>query len=106
MCVPRFDPATAAERAAAVAEASTVEDRPIEVVVRFTPRVARVALETFPEAKSAPGGEAVWKTHVWPTLAFCRMILSWGGEAVVESPDDVRKKVRDYARGVASLYER
>ena len=102
----RFDRAAAAQRAAAIAEATAVDAAPIEVTVRFTPRVARVALETFPEAKPAAGGGAVWKTRVWPTVAFCRQILAWGGEAIVESPDDVRKKVREYARGVAELYER
>ncbi len=101
----RFDPAEAAGRADAIAEAAAVDAAPVEVRVRFSPRVARVALETYPDAKAAPDGGAVWTTRVWPSNTFCRQILAWGGEAVVEFPADVRKRVRDYARDVAKRYE-
>jgi proteasome accessory factor C len=102
---PRRPAGAVGDARSAVGDTPAVEPDPIEVSVRFSPAVARLALETYPDAKPAPGGAALWKARVWPTLAFCRQILSWGGEAVVESPADVRRQVRDYARVVAASYE-
>jgi proteasome accessory factor C len=78
----------------------------VAVTVRFTADVARIALESYPGAKPAPGGAAVWKTRVWPTRAFYRQIVSWGGAAEVTAPADVREGVRAYARSVRERYTR
>lgn len=76
----------------------------VEATVRFAPAVGRVALETYPEAKSTPDGGALWRTRVWPTLAFCRQIVAWGGAAEVLGPTALREKVKDYAREIAERY--
>jgi len=74
------------------------------VTVRFAPAVARIALESYPDSKAQPDGSAVWKTRVWPTRAFYRQIVSWGGAAEVVAPAEVRAGVREYARELAARY--
>jgi len=74
------------------------------VTVRFAPEVARIALESYPGAKLAADGSALWKTRVWPTRAFCRQIVSWGGAAEVVEPAPVRAAVHGYARELAGRY--
>ncbi|MGH7726580.1 MAG: helix-turn-helix transcriptional regulator [Candidatus Eiseniibacteriota bacterium] len=76
----------------------------VAITVRFAPEVGRVALETYPEAKATPDGGALWKTRAWPTLAFCRQMLAWGGTAEVIEPASLREQVREYADGIARRY--
>ena len=78
----------------------------VAVTVRFAPDVCTLALESYPGAKLAPGGTAVWKTRVWPTRAFYRQIVSWGGAAEVTAPAEVREGVRAYAESVRKRYGR
>ena len=66
--------------------------------------ITSCALETCPGAKLAADGAAVWKTRVWPTRAFFRQIVAWGGAAEVVGPPDVRAGVREYAHRVATAY--
>jgi proteasome accessory factor C len=75
------------------------------VTVRFAPAVATVALESYPDAKATKDGGAEWKTRVWPTLAFCRQIVAWGGAAEVIEPQEVRDRVRAYARDLVRRYD-
>jgi proteasome accessory factor C len=79
-------------------------DRQVAVTVRFAPEQAWVALETWPEAKPTQDGGALLRTRIWPSLAFCREIVAWGGAAEVLEPESVRVMVRDYARSVAEKY--
>ena len=77
----------------------------VPVTVRFAPSVATVALESYPDAKATKDGGAEWKTRVWPTLAFCRQIVAWGGAAEVIEPVEVRERVRAYAKELVSRYD-
>jgi predicted DNA-binding transcriptional regulator YafY len=77
----------------------------VAVTVRFAPAVAAVALESYPDAKKAKDGGAEWKTRVWPTMAFCRQIVAWGGAAEVIDPPAVREMVRAYAQELVARYD-
>ena len=77
----------------------------VPVTVRFAPSVATVALESYPDAKATKDGGAEWKTRVWPTLAFCRQIVAWGGAAEVIEPAEVRERVRAYAKELVARYD-
>ena len=76
----------------------------VAVTVRFAPAVAQVALESYPGARAAEGGAVIWKTRVWPTFAFCRQIVGWGGGAEVIEPASVREQVRAYAQDLVARY--
>lgn len=76
----------------------------VTVTVRFSPAVASFALESYPEAKAQKDGGVEWKTRVWPTLAFCRQIVAWGGAAEVIEPPAVREQVRAYAKELVARY--
>ena len=45
------------------------------------------------------------RTRVWPTLAFCRQIVAWGGAAEVIEPQAVRDQVRAYAKELVARYD-
>ena len=77
----------------------------VAVTVKFAPAVGRLALESYPGAKATADGGAVWKTRVWPTFAFCRQIVAWGGTAEVVEPESLRELVRKYARELVARYE-
>ena len=77
----------------------------VSVTVRFAPAVGTVALESYPDAKATKDGGAEWKTRVWPTLAFCRQIVAWGGAAEVVEPQAVRDQVRAYAKELVARYD-
>lgn len=77
----------------------------VAVTVRFSPAVASYALESYPDAKANKDGGVDWKTRVWPTLAFCRQIVAWGGAAEVIEPMAVREQVRVYAQELVARYE-
>jgi len=77
----------------------------VSVTVRFAPAVGTVALESYPDAKATKDGGAEWKTRVWPTLAFCRQIVAWGGAAEVIEPQAVRDQVRAYAKELVARYD-
>jgi len=76
----------------------------VSVTVRFAPGVGILALESYPGAKATPDGGALWKTRVWPTFAFCRQIVAWGGAAEVVEPAEVREMVRKYAQELVARY--
>ena len=100
----RFEPPDDLRIADYVGDAPRDVGSMVPVTVRFSPRAAHLARETWPAARPTPDGGALLKVKVWANLAFCREIARWGGEAEVLSPDTVRAQVRDYAKARLRRY--
>ena len=100
----RFEPPADLKVADYVGDTPRDAGNMVAVTVRFSPRAAHLARETWPAAKATADGGAVLKVKVWANLAFCREIARWGGAAEVLSPDSVRAQVRDYAKARLRRY--
>ena len=100
----RFEPPADLKVADYLGDSPRTGPARVAVTVRFAPAAARLALETYSDARPAPEGSAIWKPHIWPSHSFARLILSWGGAAEVIEPAGVREAVRAYAQSVADLY--
>lgn len=72
-----------------------------EVIVRYSPRVARWVAEQV-EAECLPDGSARVRHHVADPRWIVRHVLQYGGEAVIEGPAEARAWVRQAARRQAS----
>jgi len=81
---------------------------PVEVVVRFGPAVAdRVAETTWhPDQRTerTPDGGLVWRSTVSGVIEIRLWILSWGEDAEVLEPEELRTQVRDILRRAADRY--
>jgi proteasome accessory factor C len=100
----RFEPPADLKVEDYIGDRSRDAARMVAVTVRFAPAIARLAMESYPDAKPTPDGGALWKGRVWPTLTFCREIVTWGGAAEVVEPADVRQQVREYAKDLVARY--
>ena len=107
---PESFPAQAPSVAAEMRSAWDVvsDDVPVDVVVRFSPMVAtRVA-----EARWHPSqvdeleadGSLVWRARVSGLLEVRSWVLSWGAEAEVLEPPELRAWVADQVARAASQY--
>jgi predicted DNA-binding transcriptional regulator YafY len=86
------------------------DQEPAEVVVRFSPAVADRVLETtwHPDQRTTrlPDGSLEWRTVVSGTIEIRLWCVSWGDDAEVLAPPELRDQVRDIHRRAALLYER
>ncbi len=101
----RFTPPAALEPGDYLGDTPKDAAKMVSVTVKFAPSVGRMALESYPGAKPTDDGGALWKTRVWPTFAFCRQIVAWGGGAEVIEPVELRELVRKYASELVARYE-
>jgi predicted DNA-binding transcriptional regulator YafY len=104
---PGFDVAAAWERARAAFERRG-EPLPVTVRVRHgsvaTLRtVMRTRLEARCEELDRPGWTAM-RLHFPSVMAAAAMLAGFAGDVEVVSPEAVRDRLRDIARGLAGLY--
>jgi len=82
---------------------------PVEVVLRFVPEVASRVAETIwhPSQRidTAADGSLVWRATVAGTIEIKLWILSWGGDAEVLEPAELRAEVADVLRRALARYE-
>jgi predicted DNA-binding transcriptional regulator YafY len=72
---------------------------PTEVVVRFSPAVADRVMETtwhpLQRTERTPDGGMIWRSTVSGVIEIRLWILSWGDDAEVLEPAELRQQVRD-----------
>lgn len=82
---------------------------PVEVVVRFGKAVADRVLETtwhpLQKTERTPDGGIIWRSTVSGVIEVRLWILSWGEDAEVLEPAELRTQVRDILRRAAARYD-
>ena len=86
-----------------------ISDEPVaEVVVRFSPAVAKRAAETrwhpSQEIEEQPDGSLLWRGRVAGLREIRIWILGWGAEAEVLEPPELRAVVAEQLRLAAARY--
>ncbi|ACZ41470.1 Helix-turn-helix type 11 domain protein [Thermobaculum terrenum ATCC BAA-798] len=83
-------------------------DEPVEVKVRFSPRVASAVKEAIwhptQELKEEPDGSVIWTGRVSGILEISAWIRSWGAEAEVLEPKSLRESLVNDVQSLAKLY--
>jgi proteasome accessory factor C len=79
--------------------------RGVPAVLRFDASAARLARDSFPDAKPGPKGSLLVRVEAWPGASFCRFVLSWAGGCEVLEPESVRQAVAEYAAQVAAAHD-
>lgn len=78
------------------------------VRVKFSPRVARIIRETkrhpTQELQDTPDGGVIFSVRVSGIEEIGFWILSWGGDAEVIEPDELRTSINEAARKIISIY--
>ena len=84
-------------------------DDEVKVVLRFTPRAATRVLECrwhpSQEIQQLENGALEFSVTVAGTMEITPWILSWGAEAEVLAPADLREKIARIARRMADCYD-
>jgi predicted DNA-binding transcriptional regulator YafY len=84
------------------------DQEPVEVVVRFSPAVADRVAETVwhpdQRLKRQPDGSLEWRTIVSGPIEIRLWILSWGDDAEVLAPPELREQVRAIHERAAARY--
>jgi predicted DNA-binding transcriptional regulator YafY len=106
-----FEPPDAAATTTALRAAWDIiaDQEPIDVVLRFTPRVASRVLEAtwHPTQSVAPDadGSLRWRATVSGTIEIRLWILAWGDDVEVLEPRSLREDVAVTLRRAAQRYE-
>jgi len=86
------------------------DQEPVEVVVRFGRAVADRVAETVwhPDQRTerTPDGSLIWRSVVSGVIEIRLWILSWGEDAEVLEPPELRAQVADILRRAADQYVR
>jgi predicted DNA-binding transcriptional regulator YafY len=86
----------------------TSENEPVEVVLRFHPRVARRVQETqwhhSEQMEDQADGSLLWKARVAEPQEMMPWIRGWGADVEVVGPEDVREAMQSEAARLAGLY--
>ena len=84
------------------------EDDPVEVVLRFHPRVAPRVRETewhrSEELESQPDGGVIWRAQVAEPQEMMPWIRGWGADVEVLAPAELQKRIAGEARRLAKTY--
>jgi CRISPR-associated endonuclease/helicase Cas3 len=84
------------------------ENEPVEVVLKFHPRVARRVQETrwhrSVEEQELPDGSLLWQARVAEPQEMLPWIRGWGADVEVLEPEKLRKALEKEARRMARLY--
>lgn len=84
------------------------EDEPVEVAVRFYPRVAHRVRETqwhrSERVDEQPDGSLIWRAEVAEPQEMLPWIRGWGADAEVLAPEALRQKMAADARRTATRY--
>jgi proteasome accessory factor B len=105
-----FEPVEGYSAAAELARAWDViaDDEPIDVVIRFSPGVAKRAAETLwhpsQETEDQPDGSLLWKATVAGTREIRIWIMGWGADAEILEPRALRDDVAAELARAAALY--
>jgi proteasome accessory factor B len=105
-----FEPVEGYSAAAELARAWDViaDDEPIDVVIRFSPAVAKRAAETLwhpsQETEDQPDGSLLWKATVAGTREIRIWIMGWGAAAEILEPRAQRDDVAAELARAAALY--
>lgn len=86
------------------------DEEPVNVVIRFSPTVARRAAETrwhpSQELEEQPDGSLIWRGRVAGWREIRIWILGWGADAEVLEPAELRQGVASEMALAVSLYAR
>jgi Predicted transcriptional regulator len=81
---------------------------PVEVVVRFSPAVADRVMETtwhsLQKTERTADGGMIWRSTVSGVIEIRLWILSWGDDAEVLEPPELRTQVRDILLRAVARY--
>jgi proteasome accessory factor B len=105
-----FEPVEGYSAAAELARAWDViaDDEPIDVVIRFSPAVAKRAAETLwhpsQETEDRPDGSLLWTATVAGTREIRIWIMGWGADAEILEPRALRDDVAAELARAAALY--
>jgi CRISPR-associated endonuclease/helicase Cas3 len=84
------------------------DEEPVEVVLKFSPRVAGRALETrwhrSQKLEPQPDGSLVWRAQVASVQEMTPWIRGWGADVEVLAPASLRKEMQAASRLVAENY--
>jgi CRISPR-associated endonuclease/helicase Cas3 len=84
------------------------ESEPVEVVLRFHPRVAGRVRETqwhrSEQVTEQPDGSLVWRARVAEPQEMLPWIRGWGADVEVLAPEGVREQLMGEARRLAEAY--
>jgi predicted DNA-binding transcriptional regulator YafY len=79
-----------------------------DVVIDFTPAAAARIQESYwhvsQELEALPGGGVRFKVSLPSLLEITPWVLSWGPEATVVAPDELRQRVADLLKAAAARY--
>jgi CRISPR-associated endonuclease/helicase Cas3 len=85
------------------------EAEPVEVALRFHPRVAGRVRETrwhrSERVEDQPDGSLIWQAQVAEPQEMLPWIRGWGADCEVLEPEALRKALADEARQSAALYQ-
>jgi CRISPR-associated endonuclease/helicase Cas3 len=84
------------------------EAEPVEVVLKFHPRVAQRVRETqwhqSEQIEEQPDGYLLWRAQVAEPQEMLPWIRGWGADVEVVSPQEVRERMADESRDLAEKY--
>ncbi len=84
------------------------EAEPVEVVLRFHPRVAHRVRETqwhrSEQVEEQPDGSLIWRARVAEPQEMLPWIRGWGADVEVLEPRELREQVMGEAKAMAELY--
>ena len=84
------------------------EGEPVEVALKFHPRVAHRLQETrwhrSENMEELPDGSILWHAKVAEPKEMLYWIRGWGADVEVVEPHGLREAVRDEAQRLAALY--
>ncbi len=84
------------------------EAEPVEVVLRFHPRVAGRVRETqwhrSERIEEQPDGYLLWRARVAEPQEMLPWVRGWGADVTVEQPEELRQRVAGEARRLAEAY--
>jgi predicted DNA-binding transcriptional regulator YafY len=105
-----FEPPEGYSAAAELAQAWDViaDDEPLNVVIRFSPTVAKRAAETrwhpSQEIEEQPDGSLLWRATVGGMREIRIWIMGWGADAEVLEPAALREDIATEVTRAAALY--
>jgi CRISPR-associated endonuclease/helicase Cas3 len=84
------------------------EAEPVEVVLRFHPRVAHRVQETrwhpSEQVEEQPDGSLIWRAQVAEPQEMLPWIRGWGGDVETLEPEELRDQMVGEARRLAEIY--
>jgi CRISPR-associated endonuclease/helicase Cas3 len=85
------------------------EAEPVEVVLRFHPRVAHRVQETRwhrnEQTEEQPDGSLIWRAQVAEPQEMLPWIRGWGADVEVLAPGELREALVNETRRLAALYD-